>query len=137
MSHIQHVCTITHNCRYDARKIPKFWLVPSLLLCLVGIILCRNGVDLFVYKTHTWNWHHHSAYYIYVHCICIYLQVLSGKGGVGKSTVSAQLARGLATNEDLSVALLDIDICGPSIPTIMGVEGEQVCALWIVYRANG
>ena len=52
--------------------------------------------------------------------------MLSGKGGVGKSTVSAQLARGLATNEDLSVALLDIDICGPSIPTIMGVMGEQV-----------
>ncbi|XP_067944708.1 cytosolic Fe-S cluster assembly factor NUBP1 homolog [Watersipora subatra] len=52
--------------------------------------------------------------------------VLSGKGGVGKSTVSAHLARGLATDENLSVALLDIDICGPSIPTIMGVEGEQV-----------
>ena len=62
--------------------------------------------------------------------------MLSGKGGVGKSTVSAQLARGLATNEDSSVALLDIDICGPSIPTIMGVEGEQVCVLWIVFREN-
>lgn len=52
--------------------------------------------------------------------------MLSGKGGVGKSTVSAQLSRGLALNEDVSVALLDIDICGPSIPTIMGVAGEQV-----------
>lgn len=52
--------------------------------------------------------------------------VLSGKGGVGKSTVSAHLSRGLALNEDHNVALLDIDICGPSIPTIMGVAGEQV-----------
>jgi len=54
------------------------------------------------------------------------LQVLSGKGGVGKSTVSAQLARGLARDEDSQVALLDIDICGPSVPLIMGVQGEQV-----------
>ncbi|KAH0632056.1 hypothetical protein JD844_020110 [Phrynosoma platyrhinos] len=38
------------------------------------------------------------------------LLVLSGKGGVGKSTFT----------------LLDIDICGPSIPKIMGLEGEQV-----------
>jgi len=45
---------------------------------------------------------------------------------VGKSTVSSQIARGLATDENVSVALLDIDICGPSLPTIMGVEGEQV-----------
>lgn len=52
--------------------------------------------------------------------------VLSGKGGVGKSTFSAHLAHGLAEDEDTQVALLDIDICGPSIPRIMGVEGEQV-----------
>ena len=49
--------------------------------------------------------------------------VLSGKGGVGKSTVSSQLALALASKEDISVALMDIDICGPSIPKIMGVEG--------------
>lgn len=52
--------------------------------------------------------------------------VLSGKGGVGKSTLSAQLARGLAEDEDMQVALLDVDICGPSIPKILGLEGEQV-----------
>ncbi|XP_057891816.1 cytosolic Fe-S cluster assembly factor NUBP1 [Melospiza georgiana] len=52
--------------------------------------------------------------------------VLSGKGGVGKSTFSALLAHGLAADETKQVALLDIDICGPSIPKIMGLEGEQV-----------
>ncbi len=51
--------------------------------------------------------------------------VLSGKGGVGKSTFSAQLAFALA-GMDKQVGLLDIDICGPSQPKMMGVEGEQV-----------
>ncbi|KAJ8387086.1 hypothetical protein AAFF_G00160260 [Aldrovandia affinis] len=52
--------------------------------------------------------------------------VLSGKGGVGKSTFSANLAHGLARDVSNEVALLDVDICGPSIPRIMGLEGEQV-----------
>eukprot|EP01133_Synstelium_polycarpum_P001490 gene1490-1731_t len=52
--------------------------------------------------------------------------VLSGKGGVGKSTFSSQLSFGLATDADTQVGLLDIDICGPSIPKIMGLEGEQI-----------
>jgi Mrp family chromosome partitioning ATPase len=52
--------------------------------------------------------------------------VLSGKGGVGKSTVSSLLARALAANQEANVGLLDIDICGPSIPRIMGCEGEVV-----------
>ncbi|XP_017344407.1 cytosolic Fe-S cluster assembly factor nubp1 [Ictalurus punctatus] len=52
--------------------------------------------------------------------------VLSGKGGVGKSTFSAHLAHALASDESTEVALLDVDICGPSIPRIMGLEGEQV-----------
>ncbi|NXJ03250.1 NUBP1 factor, partial [Odontophorus gujanensis] len=52
--------------------------------------------------------------------------VLSGKGGVGKSTFSALLAHGLAADGSKQVALLDIDICGPSIPKMMGLEGEQV-----------
>ncbi|XP_023677448.2 cytosolic Fe-S cluster assembly factor nubp1 [Paramormyrops kingsleyae] len=52
--------------------------------------------------------------------------VLSGKGGVGKSTISTQLAHGLAGDSTTEVALLDVDICGPSIPKMMGVEGEQV-----------
>ncbi|XP_078140833.1 cytosolic Fe-S cluster assembly factor nubp1 [Centroberyx gerrardi] len=52
--------------------------------------------------------------------------VLSGKGGVGKSTFSAHLAHALASDITKEVALLDVDICGPSIPRIMGMEGEQV-----------
>lgn len=52
--------------------------------------------------------------------------VLSGKGGVGKSTFTATLARGLAQNEDRQIAVLDVDICGPSQPRLMGLEGEQV-----------
>ncbi|KAL0992538.1 hypothetical protein UPYG_G00094670 [Umbra pygmaea] len=52
--------------------------------------------------------------------------VLSGKGGVGKSTFSAHLAHALAHDNSKEVALLDVDICGPSIPRIMGLEGEQV-----------
>ncbi|CAI5459551.1 unnamed protein product [Closterium sp. Yama58-4] len=51
--------------------------------------------------------------------------VLSGKGGVGKSTFAAQLAWHLA-HQDKQVGLLDIDICGPSIPRLMGLEGEEV-----------
>ena len=54
--------------------------------------------------------------------------VLSGKGGVGKSTVSSQLAFTLAAKNkgELQVGLLDIDICGPSIPRLTGVEEEEV-----------
>lgn len=51
--------------------------------------------------------------------------ILSGKGGVGKSTVSAQLAYALAA-KGLQVGLLDIDICGPSVPQLMGLRGSEV-----------
>ncbi|KAK2452737.1 cytosolic Fe-S cluster assembly factor NBP35 [Trifolium repens] len=51
--------------------------------------------------------------------------VMSGKGGVGKSTFSAQLAFALAAR-DFQVGLLDIDICGPSIPKMLGLEGQEL-----------
>uniref|UniRef100_A0A8R7QSG4 Cytosolic Fe-S cluster assembly factor NBP35 n=1 Tax=Triticum urartu TaxID=4572 RepID=A0A8R7QSG4_TRIUA len=51
--------------------------------------------------------------------------VLSGKGGVGKSTFSAQLSFALA-EMDHQVGLLDIDICGPSIPKMLGLEGQDI-----------
>ncbi|XP_044467091.1 cytosolic Fe-S cluster assembly factor NBP35-like [Mangifera indica] len=51
--------------------------------------------------------------------------VLSGKGGVGKSTISAQLSFALAAM-DFQVGLLDIDICGPSIPKMLGLEGQDI-----------
>lgn len=52
--------------------------------------------------------------------------ILSGKGGVGKSTLTAMLARALAVDSDVNVGVLDIDLCGPSAPRIFGVLNEQV-----------
>jgi len=51
--------------------------------------------------------------------------VLSGKGGVGKSTVAVNLATALALN-GLRVGLLDVDIHGPSVPTMLGLENETL-----------
>ncbi|MBN2271291.1 MAG: Mrp/NBP35 family ATP-binding protein [Sedimentisphaerales bacterium] len=51
--------------------------------------------------------------------------VLSGKGGVGKSTVAANLAVSLVLAQK-HVGLLDIDIHGPSIPKILNLEGRRV-----------
>jgi ATP-binding protein involved in chromosome partitioning len=52
------------------------------------------------------------------------IAVASGKGGVGKSTVAANLALGLA-HEGAAVGLLDADIYGPSQPLMMGIAGER------------
>jgi ATP-binding protein involved in chromosome partitioning len=53
------------------------------------------------------------------------IMIMSGKGGVGKSTVAANLAIGLALR-GYNVGLLDCDIHGPTIPTIFGLESERL-----------
>jgi Mrp family chromosome partitioning ATPase len=53
------------------------------------------------------------------------LMILSGKGGVGKSTVAVNVAAALAAS-DRQVGLLDIDIHGPSIPTLLKLERAVV-----------
>jgi ATP-binding protein involved in chromosome partitioning len=53
--------------------------------------------------------------------------ILSGKGGVGKSTVAVNIAVSLAL-AGKKVGLLDIDIHGPSIPKILNLEGKTVQA---------
>ena len=53
------------------------------------------------------------------------VMVLSGKGGVGKSTVSTGLALALA-QQGLKVGILDIDITGPNVPKMMGLDGRRL-----------
>jgi ATP-binding protein involved in chromosome partitioning len=55
------------------------------------------------------------------------LAILSGKGGVGKSTVTANLAAALA-RKGYKVGVLDADIHGPSIPKLLGVRKGKLTA---------
>src|SRR3972149_6631383 len=51
--------------------------------------------------------------------------VMSGKGGVGKSTVAANLAIALS-DKGKKVGLLDMDLTGPNIPKMLGVENAKL-----------
>lgn len=61
--------------------------------------------------------------------------VLSGKGGVGKSSVAAQLALSISqsgssesssTTASPRVGILDVDLTGPSVPRMLGLDGQQI-----------
>ena len=53
------------------------------------------------------------------------IAVISGKGGVGKSLVTVNLATALAVNnKDRKVAILDADLTGPCVPKMMGLKGQ-------------
>ena len=52
------------------------------------------------------------------------ISVGAGKGGVGKSTVATMVAMGLR-RAGAAVGLLDADVYGPSLPTLLGLEGVQ------------
>lgn len=65
--------------------------------------------------------------------------VLSGKGGVGKSSVTTQLALTLA-GKGFKVGVLDIDLTGPSLPRMLGLEGKRVhqsTAGWVPVYPDG
>lgn len=52
--------------------------------------------------------------------------ILSGKGGVGKSTFTTMLSWALSADEDLQVGAMDLDICGPSLPHMLGCRDENI-----------
>ncbi|XP_057306985.1 cytosolic Fe-S cluster assembly factor NUBP2 homolog [Hydractinia symbiolongicarpus] len=51
--------------------------------------------------------------------------ILSGKGGVGKSTFAVQFAQGLV-KQGKKVGILDVDLCGPSIPHMLKLKGKDI-----------
>ncbi|KAJ7040390.1 P-loop containing nucleoside triphosphate hydrolase protein [Mycena alexandri] len=67
--------------------------------------------------------------------------VLSGKGGVGKSSVSTQLALNLYRSSPTArVGILDVDLTGPSIPRMLGLDGHGVHQSsdgWVPVYADG
>ena len=67
--------------------------------------------------------------------------VCSGKGGVGKSSVSVQVALSLyASSPNARVGILDVDLTGPSIPRMLGLDGHPVHQStdgWVPVYADG
>jgi ATP-binding protein involved in chromosome partitioning len=64
------------------------------------------------------------------------LAVGSGKGGVGKSTVTLQLALACA-RRGLRVGVLDADLYGPDIPLMVGISRQEQARQWQLWRRDG
>jgi len=64
------------------------------------------------------------------------LAVGSGKGGVGKSTVTLQLALACA-RRGLRVGVLDADLYGPDIPLMVGISRQEQARQWHLWRRGG
>ncbi len=64
------------------------------------------------------------------------LAVASGKGGVGKSTISLNVALALAARGS-AVGLLDADVYGPDIPLMVNLKREEPLDRWLLGRARG
>jgi ATP-binding protein involved in chromosome partitioning len=64
------------------------------------------------------------------------LAVGSGKGGVGKSTVTLQLALA-CTRRGLRVGVLDADLYGPDIPLMVGISRQEQARQWQLWRRGG
>jgi ATP-binding protein involved in chromosome partitioning len=62
--------------------------------------------------------------------------IASGKGGVGKSTVSLNLALALAERGH-RVGLLDADLYGPDIPLMIGLTRQERLGSWELWRSSG
>lgn len=54
------------------------------------------------------------------------IAVISGKGGVGKSTITANLSMAFAMNGSSKVGVLDADLHGPCIPKMLGLKGQKL-----------
>lgn len=110
---IFHVTYGPNAAKWQWFNLPAQWLQLR-RTSLNKILLCWDFV--YVEDAHS----HPMLSLSWPSCCCC-----AGKGGVGKSTVSAQLSFGFSARS-MDVGLLDVDICGPSVPRMLGLLGQDV-----------